>query len=402
MNYVYNNYYIMNNKKQLLQEFLSECVYLAPPSENSIRPYIGGSEMHRLISNPNSFIKSKQSSNFNGNFYTYFGNIFENITTKFLEQQLQTEIITPKSIAGMKNGSDIVQVYTPDGLTVVSRTNINLLLESFGCSNSKQLEEMIKEDNMIVLIEIKSPATRIPKDDWDSATKGYKTQVLTGLDTIKLADVGLFADVVYRVSNLQDDRNMNYVNLCEKEEYFDKLYCSGMIGFYKKEPEYFSSKFNELILNLDNAGEEDLIPICGDFKRKYTLNNLEYKFMKDYIKYKLKNEGYEYYLDNITDLSKFQKDGLSIFFKEVLEKEYDMYFSNFNRSYLDNICEFKKFCLDNNYTAHAILPWKMMDIKTRIVYPEHGFLEQHRDKIELYYAKMKEKLNMHQQNLNTL
>jgi hypothetical protein len=171
------------NKQILLKDFIDKFNYL--PSQGSkewlqARKFsIGGSEMGTIAGhNPYNDLRGLIEGHlgittFNGNINTYWGTILEDLVTIILEKKWGCKINETGSLPGVID----LQGYSPDGLVY--------------------LEFMDK----IVLIEIKSAARRIANG---KIPRMYKSQVYTGLDTIKIADMGLFVDAMFRRCSVKD------------------------------------------------------------------------------------------------------------------------------------------------------------------------------------------------------
>ena len=134
---------------------------------------IGGSEMGTIAGrNPYKNIRELIEGHlgittFDGNINTYWGTILENMVLMILEKRWNCKIYETGSLPGSVPG----QNYSPDGLVYLDFLN------------------------KTVLIEIKSAARRVANG---KIPRMYKPQICTGLDTIPLADMGLFVDAMFR------------------------------------------------------------------------------------------------------------------------------------------------------------------------------------------------------------
>lgn len=171
------------DKKQLLSKFIEQFKHL--PTQRSKqwlddRKFsIGGSEMGVIAGyNPYKSLRDLVENHlgitvFNGNINTYWGSILEDLVTVILEKKWNCKIYETGSLPG----AIPKQKYSPDGLVY--------------------LEFLDK----IILIEIKSAARRVADG---KIPRMYKPQVYTGLDTIPIADMGLFVDALFRRCSVID------------------------------------------------------------------------------------------------------------------------------------------------------------------------------------------------------
>lgn len=157
-------YHYRNLPAQQSQQWLDERAYIIGGSE--ISAVLGNSAYGTLKSVALSKLGIKK---FHGNVCTKWGVSFEPVVTAIIEKELNTKVRSSGSISGMHQNGVYIQTYSPDGLCVV--------------------------ENNIVLLEIKSPYSRIPDNN---IPKEYIDQILLGLGTISIADYGLFVDACFR------------------------------------------------------------------------------------------------------------------------------------------------------------------------------------------------------------
>ena len=165
------------SKLQVLLDFLEEHKNLpAQGSEQWLldRKFtIGGSEIPTIVGkNPYSNIRELIEGHvgirvFKGNIYTMWGNLLEPLVIKILEKKWRCHIYSTGSLPGVIPG----QKYSPDGLVYLDFIN------------------------KIVLIEIKCAARRAANG---KIPEMYKPQLFTGLDSIRIADIGVFVDAMFR------------------------------------------------------------------------------------------------------------------------------------------------------------------------------------------------------------
>ena len=172
-----------NPKKKTLECFINKFKYL--PEQRSKewldnRKYsIGGSEMGIIAGySPYKGLRDLIENHlgiteFNGNINTYWGSIIEDLVTNILEKKWNCKIYETGSLPGVI----ACQKYSPDGLVYLDFLD------------------------KIVLIEIKSAARRIANG---KIPRMYKPQIYTGLDTIPIADMGLFVDALFRRCPVED------------------------------------------------------------------------------------------------------------------------------------------------------------------------------------------------------
>lgn len=171
------------DKKKILTDFITKFKEL--PAQRSKqwlddrKLSIGGSEMGTIAGyNPYKNLRGLIEGHlglttFNGNVNTYWGTILEDQVTVILEKKWNSKIYETGSLPGIIP----TQKYSPDGLVY--------------------LDEVDK----IVLIEIKSAARRIADG---KIPRMYKPQIYTGLDTIPIADMGMFVDALFRRCSIAD------------------------------------------------------------------------------------------------------------------------------------------------------------------------------------------------------
>lgn len=269
-------------------------------------PTIGGSEMYNLIKYPRTLVYQKISEyGFKGNKYTQWGNIFENITTMFFEILFNNKINEVGSIPGIRNEQGFpIQSYSPDGLIVIKKRElIKIINHNFNDISKEYKEKYNKihetlDDELIVLNEIKSPATRIPNGEIPDK---YIYQPSIGLCTIPITDLSLFIDVVYRKCSFDDFNYTNNYDTNFHNSDDSKLnqspHCLGMFCIYEKTKNIDRlqiEKVDEISLNLYNKILEDknkkgsitdfeinsknietFIKICYKFLSRYKISNSE-------------------------------------------------------------------------------------------------------------------------------
>jgi len=175
------------NKQDILAKFVEEYKdkYVQLSKEwFEIKEFtIGGSEISTLVNkNPYRTVKDLYYSRaklnqFNGNIFTNWGVLMEDVVIKILESLLTIKVETIGSVPSSKIPG---LRYSPDGLFYYN--------------------------DKIILLEIKCPFARFPKG---FIPKHYLPQVLTGLHVIDITDEAWFVDVSLKRCSLFNFRNNN-------------------------------------------------------------------------------------------------------------------------------------------------------------------------------------------------
>lgn len=301
-----------SSKIALLADFVKK--YAKLPEQGSIKwlrsrsKSIGGSEMNIICGvNPYSDItelvkKKLGMSVFKGNSYTVWGTIMENLVILLLEDIFMCKIIELGSLPGAVE----FQKYSPDGLAYVPSLN------------------------KIILFEIKSACRRLATG---SIPNMYKPQIYTGLDTIPLADMGVFVDAMIRRCSLDDwtleNSNFDKILHGDKIRKKDSPISLLMVGIYKT---YGTNKSSLDLGSVDISLLTEILTKVknGKYKAKYYLSNSLDKY-KTFIS----NTGYKSI--GVLPLKLFRLDLIEVgrddwkeqdFVKKELEK---------------HTCEFKSF-----------------------------------------------------------
>lgn len=195
-------------------------------------PTIGGSEISSLLgknpySNKTDLCKTKIGiKDFEGNVCTRWGNLFENVIRKIVENDFDCCIQETGAIPVLRNSQrKPVASYSPDGLAVLAPEYINCI--SRGLANVRNRE--------LVLFEFKCPYSRIPDG---TIPAHYKSQVLMGLAGLK-CEHGIFCDALFRktsLSQLTADDSTHVPDERQKKESFINKSCKnrGFIGLFKE------------------------------------------------------------------------------------------------------------------------------------------------------------------------
>lgn len=176
------------SKEEALIQFYNDNRHLPPQGSQEWLDLkilkVGGSQISNIINiktgkilfgGINGVIKSKLGViDFHGSIHTLIGNLMEKVVIKILEERIfLTKIYEFGSIQSYEQNFS----YSPDGILY------------------------LKSIDMIILIEIKNPTRRRANG---KIPMHYKAQIYSGLDTIKLADMALFIDTMFRRCTIED------------------------------------------------------------------------------------------------------------------------------------------------------------------------------------------------------
>jgi hypothetical protein len=239
---------------------------------------IGGSEMgiitkkNRYSSLEDLIARKVGLTKFSGNLCTRFGNLFEPVTTCFLNSVLD---LVGKinddwpSLSGMLD----FQSYSPDGIALM---RLRLL------KKSEDGEGTVRE-YVIVLFEYKSPFSRIPNG---KIPEDYLDQLNTGLCSIPIADIGIFVDSLYRKCSIKEFHyNLGYDRIFHNKDSENPAFESlplamGVIVFYisngNKEELYSYCQMNREYLYERAINKNNIVDISSICER----NKLDYRFVE--------------------------------------------------------------------------------------------------------------------------
>lgn len=202
----------MSSKQQILDEYVKKYSNLASQGSKAWldgRKFsIGGSEMSIITGD--SPYKSVRAlieqhlglTHFKGNINTYWGSILEDFVTHIMEEKWGVEIHELGSLPGVVSG----QRYSPDGLLYLP---------------------WLKK---IILLEIKNAARRLTNGRVPTM---YKPQIFAGMDTIQIADMAMFVDVMFRrCSPDQFDFGIGYDHSFHGKKKVDKPIALCMLVLY--------------------------------------------------------------------------------------------------------------------------------------------------------------------------
>ena len=176
-----------NSKLSVLLHYLENTPDIEQHSEKWFdirKTSVGGSEINKLLTIKSVLTLISEKQDINKSFpsapATRWGTILEDCTLNYVELVLNTKIYKKGSVEGFITN----QRYSPDGLCVYN--------------------------NQILLLEFKTPYTRIPTG---VISKDYMAQVQTGLFSIPITEKCLFVENVYRICSLTDFKykDLNYI-----------------------------------------------------------------------------------------------------------------------------------------------------------------------------------------------
>lgn len=322
--------------KEYIEQFLDGPRQDTPGWHEARTKTIGGSEMATIQGvNPYCPIselickKIGMGAEFKYPIFLQWGKIFEPVIMQWTEITYNTNIVGHDLFITGKYAN---QSYSPDGLTV--------LKISEDCTDAGELTGK----PAIVLLEFKCPYIRrltgkIPEY--------YMSQVKTGLDTIEIADIGLYIEGMFRRCSWEDlDDTPKYDReLWPRDAARDsaKPLARGFIIFYVM-PE---NQNNERIQELNN-----MYDICG------------------------------YCLEDIQDLGEFPKVIFEkIFDLAVKHHLLEVMYSSIN---CDAQAELDSFLEDSSgmgITIYGVLPWKLIRAERKYIKKEPGYVAKWQDKI---------------------
>jgi hypothetical protein len=286
------------NAKKALDEFIHKNRRKSTSFENTI----GGSEMASLDdkSQYGSFEKvvgtklKLKEFEFNGNLFTRWGNLFEPVSRKLLETIYNCITIQSPSLYGFCEWCR----YSPDDFTIIPLDIDGRIVY------------------VILLVEYKSPFSRVPSD---LIPDEYQHQINAGLASIPIVHSAVFFDTQYKVCKLSD---LDY-----------------------------TIKYNRQIHNHKILR---FIPIGLSFIGFYTDKDVD------------KNT------DRIVDLGEADKKFFDKSIKSVLNKKQEIFYSvpdikkdlNYKRNVMES---FKKFCTEKKVKPTHIIPVKIFAYKSIIM-----------------------------------
>lgn len=319
---------------------------------------IGGSSMATIQGiNPYSsvehLIRERLGlAKFAGDIKPQWGNLFEDVLKRFVENSLGCIIRGEDLYVIGKPGTS----YSPDGLAAVNRS---IVLEKVS-KNLKQSRNVGFSDDApdipktypakeIALMEFKCPYNRIPSGD---VPKYYVPQVLMGLDLLQLPTFGIFVEAVIRRCTWEQlGYNKLYDTTLVPRSSGDLPLSYGIIGFYIDRTVLQTTKVNTAKLFTEY---KDHFVEYGDITTDYMCNDL--------------GEAPPALFTLI--MSAMDQRLISI-------KYFGLYEGGGNETSLDNdLAEHTQYCRNSNHINIGILPFKIFRADFHIIDKIPGYLSQ--------------------------
>jgi hypothetical protein len=167
-------------------------------SDRSTR--IGGSEMTKLVSNIDAFIKFKQTNSFTGSKQTRWGKLFESTAINYILSKLSGSIgIELGSVPGLVIDDKVLMAYSPDQLIWTNKqTLLDLINQDNNLCKSSSAINALNNDQLLALIEVKCPWSRSPNG---MLPNSYQHQANSGLWTFKHLDLQIYAEFLIEITD---------------------------------------------------------------------------------------------------------------------------------------------------------------------------------------------------------
>jgi len=351
---------------------------------NSRKLIIGGSELSALDNSNNYFNSVEKLIStkvglfpFDGNIYTEWGNIFEDVTSRlftmmFLNDKEYKHIYKDKiySLGSVPHETIKEHAFSCDGLCIMNINNVKT----------------------IVLLEFKSPyISNVNK----TIPKYYMSQVKGGMCTINICEKAVFVSNSFRRCSFKDlGYNMNYVENNKNKPIYKKLndkqpLAYGIILFYIND----KKKFKSLV---------DSDTICTNINKKIENDNIIDLGLEneDILYYIMKNSKLNY-SDSLFHYKKIvptinseyiMNDPINIFISEELKST--LYYKNLNNTkkynYNESLTSLKENIKNkHNKEVFAVLPWKLIKSSFILEHKDNDYLENLRDKMEFVINTVK-------------
>lgn len=300
-----------------------------------------------------------------------WGNLFEPLIMKYTEYEFDTVIKGHDVfITGVYPG----QSYSPDGLGVVNLTFVKEVLVDCAPDDSlgvpkKEFKDIEYNSHAIALFEFKCPYSRLPRN---KIPEYYIPQVLTGLDTIQISDIGIYAEAQFRRCTLnQLDYSPEYSRKYTPRDLKTRKYTPldiGFVIFKLADVNYYT----EIISEYSEYGYELL-----DFKKHAYQSPFDDSDLCTGSSLNIdipdfgeaEQELFEYIMNLyhqriITPLYSFVSIPSSI---EDIKRRYD---------------ELMKGEEERQSVICGILPWKLLKVDYNYVEKQIGYVQSHLDKIQ--------------------
>lgn len=280
---------------------------------------VGGSDIATIIGKNKyknkyqlALEKAGISEPFNGNFACWWGTVFEDIASRFIELDCMTKVkgteLTIQDIPYIRYSPDgyaVVKVHYDSKINNMYLINHDNILDHYNCPDCHY---------KIVLIEIKCPRSRKPVSGM--IPEHYLPQLHSGLIFSPIADLGLFVENVIKVKSI-------------KKLHQKKCIAYGVIGLYstdisndlidvgeltiKQQEEYFRRichheyEFDFIDPELDTSSEIEIKLVIEELKnKKKHLSLIGYiPYIIESVHYTFVNRNVSFLTDSIDQILEF-------------------------------------------------------------------------------------------------
>lgn len=330
------------NKMAILNDFLDKYKNLPKQGSDewikSRETTFGGSELAALISkNKNKtcrkLLEEKiTAEKFEGNSFTFWGQLFEPVHRSILEIIYKTSIYETGSIPWDKEGFK----YSPDGIGIINKDHFIKILNEDSVTHLPKNNKLIDilesndaQDDITILFEQKAPANRVLNY---AIPEYYVPQILSGLNVINITDIGIYTEAVFKrcplgklsIDNIEYTESFRYTNnTCSTRPKFIGVIVLSTpdINYaYDLKTAYFRNKYtSDMYIDYGDCSSDTFFNILKEWKQT---NRIEL-----------------HYINDVADF-------------------YDRF-----ESIADNII--------------GIIPWKMFDMQNHIVYRKDDYLDSY-------------------------
>lgn len=307
---------------------------------------VGGSEIASVVGsnsykNINSLAQEKLGlTQFRGNIYCNWGVLFEPVIAKYAEIMTGSQIIGDDIFVYPDLESQRGVAYSPDGLSVIMRPD---------------------ESPQTALWEFKCPMRRIPGNIIPSQ---YVPQLMTGLDVIRIADIGVFVDGSFRMCRLSECMldDPSYDNVFQPRvsarSSAGAIAC-GIIGF-STNGDLRDTAAAEDLGELEHCVVSEVISNCCDSASRYLpWYPPEIAVASDHVPLNVRDK---------------------IYFPQRNDPASCEIAANFSAS--QQVAEFYRHCAATNRTPAYILPWKLIKARWNTALPIHDYLQPYMNTIQ--------------------
>jgi hypothetical protein len=303
------------------------------------------SSFYKVIESKIEICKGTKKWNLSDTLPCWWGTLFENVITQFVEIDLGNTVHGDKICIQKYDGHR----NSPDGYIIANFYNKNGIYHIW----TTDLPEEMIEISLIMLLEFKCPVTRRVYGD---IPKYYKPQVLSGLAVSPIAHKGLFVDSIFKKCCLdQLGNNPDYDTTFHRrtrDTYYPIAW--GVIPIYISKTKVMNEQILDIYTRYFNM-EYDPCNVIDLGDAELTVFNDTFSLINSHTLLTSKS---------------------TIYFADGIRKsdEYDIY-------------------QKNNCNLFAVLPWKLFDVSYVIVDREPNFLEDIYPIIQRVHKIVKESLN---------